>query len=96
MHIDLCGPTRTRIFQGDRYFMLLIVDYSRMNWLNFLKEKYKALDKFKQFKAVVENEIDIKIKFLRSKRGGDFTSIEFNNFCEDHGIKRHFSTPRTH
>jgi transposase InsO family protein len=27
--------------------------------------------------------------------GGEFTSDEFNVFCENHGIKRNFSAPRT-
>ena len=28
IHTDLCGPTRTKIFQGEYYFMLLIDDYT--------------------------------------------------------------------
>ena len=30
IHLDICGPTRTKILQGDHYFMLLIDDYTRM------------------------------------------------------------------
>jgi hypothetical protein len=30
IHTELCGPTRTKILQGENYFMLLIDDYSRM------------------------------------------------------------------
>lgn len=59
------------------------------------QRKSKALDKFQDFKSMIENEMDMKIKCLRSNRGGYFTSNEFNIFCEDHGIKRHLSTPRT-
>ena len=43
---------------------------------------------------MVENEIDSKINFLRSNRGGDFISHKFEEFCETHGIKRHFSVAR--
>lgn len=60
-----------------------------MTWVTFLKENLEALDKFKAFKSMVENEIDLKIKCLRSDRGGEFTTNKFNIFCEDHGIKRH-------
>jgi transposase InsO family protein len=37
----------------------------------------------------------LKIKCLRSNNGGDFTSNEFRNLYEEHGIKRQFSTTRT-
>jgi transposase InsO family protein len=95
VHTDLCGPTRTKSMQGEHYFILFIDDYTRMTWVSFLKEKSEAFKKFKAFKAHVENETDLKIKCLRSDNGGEFTSDEFNEFCETHGIKRHFSAPRT-
>lgn len=44
--------------------MLLIDDYSRMTWVIFLKEKSKALDKFKEFNSMVKNEMDVRIKYL--------------------------------
>lgn len=44
---------------------------------------------------MVENEMNLKIKCLRSNRGGEFTLNDFYIFCEDYGIKRHFSAPRT-
>ena len=35
------------------------------------------------------------MKFLRSNRGGEFTSNEFEILCNDKGIKRHTFAPRT-
>jgi transposase InsO family protein len=75
--------------------MLIINDYTRMTWVYFLKEKSDAFEKFKAFKAYVENETDLNIKCLRSDNGGEFTSKEFNTFCEDHEINTHFLSPRT-
>ena len=75
--------------------MLLIDDYTRMTWVTFLREKSEAFMKFKAFKALVENEANRKIKFLRSVNDGEFTSNEFNEFCEIHGIKRQFSVAKT-
>jgi hypothetical protein len=74
VHIDLCGPSRTIRIQGKHYFMLIIDDYTRMTWVYFLKEKSEAFEQLKLFKTYVENEIDIKIKFLISNNGGEFTS----------------------
>ena len=62
IHIDLCGPTRTKSFQGEHYFKLLIDDYTRMTWVEFIKEKSKSFMKFKAFNALVENKANRKIK----------------------------------
>ena len=51
VHFDLCGPKRTKILQGDSYFMLFIDDFTRMAWAFFLKEKSEAFNKFKIFKT---------------------------------------------
>src|SRR5271168_1800069 len=55
----------------------------------------KAFEKFKSFKAMAEKQSGHKIKCLRSDRGGEFASNEFFDFCEEHGIRREFSTART-
>ena len=44
--------------------------FSRMMSIIFLKKKSEAFDKFKIFKNSVENESSMKIKCLRSNRGG--------------------------
>ena len=68
--------------------MILVDEFSRMIWVAFLNKKSEAFDKFKIFKNRVKNESGMKIKCLRSDRGGEFNSNEFNIFCEANGIKR--------
>ena len=75
--------------------MIFFDDSTRMMWVAFLKEKSEAFAKFKIFKNKVENESRVKIKCLRSDRGGKFTSREFNIYCEEHGIRRQLSSPNT-
>jgi transposase InsO family protein len=51
-----------------------------------LKTKDEALHYFKAYKAEVENQLEGKIKWLRSDRGGEYFSSEFTEFCVEHGI----------
>ena len=95
MHIDLVGPTTTKGLKGDKHFMLLVDDYTRMIAVCFLKNKSEVFENFNIYKEMVENEMDSKIKCLRYDNGGDFTSKEFMDYCNSHGIKRQFSVART-
>jgi transposase InsO family protein len=75
--------------------MLLINEYSRMMWVTFLRENSKALENFNIFKAMIETETGLKLKCLRSNRGVEFTSDDFNALCEEYGVERLLSMPRT-
>jgi transposase InsO family protein len=51
-----------------------------------LKTKDEALNYFKAYKAEVENQLERKIKRLRSDRGGEYFSSNFSEFCVEHDI----------
>ena len=44
--------------KGEKYFMLLVDDYTRMNTIFFLKNKSEDFEKFNIYKEMVENEMD--------------------------------------
>ena len=62
-----------------------------MMTIMYLREKSQAFEKFKWYLARVENEIGKRMKCLRSNKGGEFISHEFNNFYIERGIKRQVS-----
>ena len=95
MHIDLCGLMRKKGLEGELYFNMLIFYYTRMTWVCFLKKKSEAFECFGIFKEMVEHETNLKIKTLRLDNGGEFTSNELWDCCEERVIKRQFSTART-
>jgi transposase InsO family protein len=95
VHTNLVGATTTKGLKDEKYFMLLVDDYTRMTVVFFLKNKSEAFENFKIYKEMVENEMDSKIKYLRYDNGGEFTSKEFMDYCGSHGIKRQFSIART-
>ena len=58
-----------------------------------MKNKDEVFSKFKEFKDLIENYTEKKIKILRADNGREFTSNEFKELCKDLGIKRELSTP---
>ncbi|KAI5324312.1 hypothetical protein L3X38_033385 [Prunus dulcis] len=95
IHMDLCGPMQNESLAGNKYFLLLIDDFTRMIWVYFLRYKSDALNNFRKFKSMVELQSGYKVKCVRSDRGGEFSSSEFNKLCEDAGIQRQFSMAYT-
>ena len=86
IHSDLCEMNGVLTKGGKKYFMTLIDDSTRYCYVYLLKTKDEALTYFKNYKAEAENQLDRKIKRLRSDRGGEYFSNEFNSFCAEHGI----------
>ena len=80
IHTDVCGPMQTTSLRGSKYYLLFTDDYTRMNWVYFLKSKSQVFEQFRRFKALVEKECGRSIKILRSDRGGEFLSNEFKAF----------------
>ena len=46
--------------------------FSRKTWVYFMKNKDEVFSKFKEFKALIENHTEKKIKTIRSDNGGEF------------------------
>ncbi|CAL9003549.1 unnamed protein product [Prunus brigantina] len=88
VHTDLCGPMQNESIGGNRYFITFIDDFSRMCWVYFLRNKSDTFNVFKKFKAFVELQSGFSLKKLRSDRGGEYTSHEFQEFCASMGMER--------
>ena len=71
--------------------MLVIDDNYRITWVSFLKEKYEVFEKFKIFKALTENQTRKGMKEIIFDRGGEFSSRDFKEFYDKHGIKREYT-----
>ena len=87
IHTDVSGPQRTKSLAGSRYYIAFIDDFSRMCWIFFLKFKSEVAGVFWKFKKMVENQSGYKIQAVRSDNGKEYTSAEFDMFCEEAGIE---------
>ena len=95
VHGDLCGPITPSTTARNKYIFFLIDNHSRYMWKILLKEKNDAFEKFKSFKIMVEHETKQSLKMFQTDRSGEFTSTEFNMFCEQSGIQRQLTAPYT-
>jgi hypothetical protein len=71
---DVCVPMPSSSISGYVYYVSFIDDYSRKTWVYLLKSKDEVFSKFKEFKALIENLFERKIKILRLDNGGEYTS----------------------
>src|SRR3954454_12948300 len=84
IYSNLCEMNGVLTKGGKRYFMTLIDDATRFFYVYLLKTKGETLHDFKIYKADVENQLEIKIKRVRSDRGREYFSNEFDLFCAEH------------
>src|SRR6266511_1014838 len=73
--------------------MPLIDDATRFCYVYLLHTKDEALDYFKIYKDEVKNQLERKIKRLRSDCGGEYFSKIFDVLCEEHGIIHKRTSP---
>ncbi|KYB24925.1 hypothetical protein TcasGA2_TC034911, partial [Tribolium castaneum] len=91
VHTDLCGPTQTQSMRGARYFMTLIDDNSRVCMVYFLQKKSDAVQKFRDYKNFVENQLKRKIKAVQSD--GEYENKEMEKLLKEPGIILRTTTP---
>src|SRR5262249_29873482 len=91
IHIDLGDLKQTMTRGGKKYCITLIDDFSRYTKVYLLINKDEAFDIFLLYKAEVENQLNKRIKRVRSDRGGEY--VLFNDFCEKEGIIHEVTPP---
>jgi hypothetical protein len=102
IHTDICGPFPVTSVDGFDSFITFTDDFSRYGYIYPIKDRSESLDKFKIFKAEVENQHNLKIKVVRSDRGGEYYGrhatygqipCPFARFLQENGIVAQYSTP---
>ena len=76
---------KTTTYGDKHYFLTFIDDYNKKTWIYLLKEKSFNFEYFKTFKAMVENESNLKLKSLHSDCGEEY--IVFADFLKKNGIR---------
>ncbi|KAJ9565209.1 hypothetical protein OSB04_001175 [Centaurea solstitialis] len=95
LHMDLCGPMRVESLARKKYMLVLVDEYSRYTWLEFLRAKSDAADLIIAFIKRIQVLLGRQVKKLRSDNGTEFRNAKLQSFLEEVGISHNFSAVRT-
>ncbi|CAI7786757.1 unnamed protein product [Closterium sp. NIES-54] len=99
LHMDVWGPARVRGQGHERYFLLVVDDYSRYTTVFPLRSKGGVtevlIDWIRAARLPLRESFgsDFPILRLHSDRGGEFSSARLGAFCRARGIRQTFTLP---
>ncbi|CAI7849368.1 unnamed protein product [Closterium sp. NIES-54] len=99
LHMDVWGPARVRGQGHERYFLLVVDDYSRYTTVFPLRSKGEVpevlIDWIRGARRQLSESFgsDLPVLRLHSDRGGEFSSDLMRAFCRSEGIRQTFTLP---
>ncbi|CAI7914685.1 unnamed protein product [Closterium sp. NIES-54] len=99
LHMDVWGPARVRGQGHERYFLLVVDDYSRYTTVFPLRSKGEVtevlIDWIRGARCQLSESFgsDLPVLRLHSDRGGEFSSDLMRAFCHVEGIRQTFTLP---
>ena len=99
---DVNEPHTTEGFRGERYFLVLVDDYSKAAKVYTTKRKDQVFDcigtyvNYNNYNNLVENLTGKRIKHLRCDNGREFLNKEVYNFAKVKGIYIETCPPNVH
>lgn len=89
----MCGPIDSVAWNGIRYFVSFIDDYTHFAVLFVIKKKIEVFEKFKEYVALSTAKFNTKISVLRADNGGEYRSEQFKAYCARKGIQLNCIVP---
>ncbi|GKD83814.1 putative ribonuclease H-like domain-containing protein, partial [Tanacetum coccineum] len=74
---------------------LYLLPGPKFSWVFFLRTKDETSGILKDFIRQIENQLNKKVKTIRSDNGAEFKNRDMIEFCGSKGIKREYSNART-
>jgi len=69
LHIDLMGPMQVANIGGKRYVLVVVEDFSKFTWVNFIREKSDTFESFKELCIQLQREKDRGSVRIKSDHG---------------------------
>ncbi|GJX12528.1 retrovirus-related pol polyprotein from transposon TNT 1-94 [Tanacetum coccineum] len=89
LHMDLFCLSAVRSYEGNRYTLVIVDEYSQYTWTRFFKNKIEAFDQFKIFSRKIQNQLGCSIVSIRTDHGREFDNeVQFGEFCNANGYSQ--------
>ncbi|GJU54297.1 retrovirus-related pol polyprotein from transposon TNT 1-94 [Tanacetum coccineum] len=95
LHMDLCGPMRVESFNGKKYVLVIVDDYSRYTWTHFLRSKDETPEVLIDFLKLVQRGLHAQVRTVRTDKGTEFLNKTLHAYFAQEGIEHQTSTART-
>lgn len=86
IHTDVCGPIDPVTWNGKRYILTCIDDYTHYTMAFLLEYKTEVVDKIKEYVQQVEAYWNLKVSKLRCDNGKEFLNKNMISWCKKKGI----------
>ncbi|CAI7836051.1 unnamed protein product [Closterium sp. NIES-53] len=95
LHLNVWGPAPTLGPERERYFLVVVDDYSRYTTVFPLAKKSEVTSTLIRWLPATEGTCSSRVRCLHSDRGGEFCSGVLAGFCGEHGIRQSWTLPES-
>ncbi|GJS04850.1 retrovirus-related pol polyprotein from transposon TNT 1-94 [Tanacetum coccineum] len=80
LHMDLCGPMKVESFNGKKYVLVIVDDYSRYTWTHFLRSKDETTQVLIDFLKLVQRGLHAQVRTVRTDKGTEFLNNTLHEY----------------
>ncbi|GKB47090.1 retrovirus-related pol polyprotein from transposon TNT 1-94 [Tanacetum coccineum] len=86
LHMDLCGPMQVKTINGKKYILVIVDDYSRFTWVNFLRSKDETPEFVIKFLKQIQVCLNKTVRYILTDNGTEFVNQVLTTYYESVNI----------
>ncbi|GJS24470.1 putative ribonuclease H-like domain-containing protein [Tanacetum coccineum] len=95
LYMDLCEPMRSESINKKKYVLVIVDDYTRFGWVQFLQSKDETPHAIEKFIVQTQRALNATVRFVRTDNGTEFVNKTLDGWFESVGISHETSVPRS-
>lgn len=95
IHTDLCGPINPETWDGKKYILTVIDDFTHYTMIYLLKNKYEVTEVLINYVNKVERQKNLKVNKIRCDNGREYINKKLKNWVCKKGVELDCTIPHT-